>query len=190
MGAGAQHRFTDKQLLFIAEYVKDFNKTRAAIAAGYSERSARDIGHENLTKPNIAEEVQRIIDERCMGKDEALIRLGEHARSNIGDFWDIPENGDPVLNLASERAKKKLHLIKKLKTKTTTRTVRQDDGYADITTTETEIELYDAQAALVQIGRHHKLFTDKIEADVTGEIAFTSDEAAQAKRELDQWQTK
>ena len=45
---------TDKQRRFIEEYLVDFNATQAAIRAGYSEDTARSIGSENLTKPDIA----------------------------------------------------------------------------------------------------------------------------------------
>jgi terminase small subunit-like protein len=44
----------NKQRVFVDEYVTDFNGKRAAIVAGYSEKSARFIASENLTKPNIA----------------------------------------------------------------------------------------------------------------------------------------
>src|SRR5690606_28947089 len=43
-------------------YVIDWNATRAATAAGYSKKTARTIGAENLTKPDIQayiEEIQR-----------------------------------------------------------------------------------------------------------------------------------
>lgn len=43
-----------KQQRFVAEYLIDLNATQAAIRAGYSERTARAIGAENLTKPDIA----------------------------------------------------------------------------------------------------------------------------------------
>jgi len=46
-------QLTPKQEIFCNEYLIDFNATRAAIAAGYSERTARSIGAENLTKPNM-----------------------------------------------------------------------------------------------------------------------------------------
>lgn len=36
------------------EYLADPNATQAAIRAGYSEKTARSIGAENLTKPDIA----------------------------------------------------------------------------------------------------------------------------------------
>ena len=44
---------TDKQQRFVEEYLVDLNATQAAIRAGYSEKTARKIGHENVTKPDI-----------------------------------------------------------------------------------------------------------------------------------------
>lgn len=147
--------FTDKQKVFIAEYLVDFNATRAAIAAGYSVKTARSIGQENLTKPDIAEAIQDELTRRCMGKDEVLIRLAQHARGDIDDYLD----DDGYFDLRKARAAKKTNLIKKFKTKTTTRLI----GEMEVTTKEIEFELYDAQAALQLVGRHHKLFVDKLE---------------------------
>lgn len=50
----------DKQRRFCKEYVIDFNGTRAAIEAGYSKNSAKEIASENLTKPNIQEYISSI----------------------------------------------------------------------------------------------------------------------------------
>ena len=63
------------------------------------------------------------------------------------------------MNLKKAKRQKKLRLIKKVET--TTRLVGEDQ------TPETTIkfELHDAQAALVHLGRHHKLFTEKIEGN-------------------------
>ena len=44
-----------KQQRFCEEYLIDLNATQAAIRAGYSERTAKETGYENLTKPHIAE---------------------------------------------------------------------------------------------------------------------------------------
>lgn len=54
------NELTDKQRRFCEEYVIDWNATRAATAAGYSEKTARTIGAENLTKPNIQEYIEEI----------------------------------------------------------------------------------------------------------------------------------
>lgn len=48
-----EHSLTSKQLRWIEEYLVDFNGAAAAIRAGYSEKSARSIAHENTTKPDI-----------------------------------------------------------------------------------------------------------------------------------------
>jgi phage terminase small subunit len=45
---------TAKQQRFVAEYLVDLCATQAAVRAGYSEKTAYAIGHENLSKPDIA----------------------------------------------------------------------------------------------------------------------------------------
>ena len=59
---------TDKQKQFCKEYVTDWNATRAAIASGYSEKSAQVIGSENLSKPiiqNYIEHIQKDLLKLC-----------------------------------------------------------------------------------------------------------------------------
>lgn len=51
---------TDKQKKFCLEYLIDLNGTQAAIRAGYSQNTARAIAFENLTKPDIVEELNRL----------------------------------------------------------------------------------------------------------------------------------
>ena len=60
---------TAKQQRFCDEYLIDLNATQAAIRAGYSENTARQIGTENLSKPSIKE----YIDIRMEEKENALI---------------------------------------------------------------------------------------------------------------------
>jgi phage terminase small subunit len=57
-------KLTDKQRLFVKEYLVDLNATQAAIRAGYSENTATAIGHENLRKPNIQEALELAFKER------------------------------------------------------------------------------------------------------------------------------
>ena len=47
----AVKKLTDKQRRFVEEYLVDLNATQAAIRAGYSKRTARQTGAENLSKP-------------------------------------------------------------------------------------------------------------------------------------------
>jgi phage terminase small subunit len=186
---------TGKQAAFVEAYLNHRNATRAAREAGYDGdyNSLAVIGHENLKKVNIAEAISARITESCMSADEVLERLGQEARSDQADFWDIPEDGGlPVLNLARAKQEGKTHLIKKIKVKTTTRTITKGDESTEIVTVETDLDLYDAQAAKALIGRHHKLFTDKTEISGPdgGPISFTADAMAQAASELDQWKQR
>ncbi len=48
-------KLTDKQALFVREYLVDLNATQAAIRAGYSKKASKEIGYENLTKPHLWE---------------------------------------------------------------------------------------------------------------------------------------
>lgn len=58
-------KLTAKQQTFVNEYIVDLNATQAAIRAGYSEDTAYSIGHENLSKPEIAEAIQAAMDQRA-----------------------------------------------------------------------------------------------------------------------------
>lgn len=60
----SKNGLTPKQHIFILEYLVDKNATRAAKAAGYSARTARSIGAENLTKPYIWAEIAKGLREQ------------------------------------------------------------------------------------------------------------------------------
>ena len=151
---------SNKQRVFIEEYLRDWNATQAALRAGYSAKTAYSIGQENLNKPEIKAVIEARIAEKAMGADEVLLRLGDQARASFSDFLT---NGD--LDLGKAERNGKLHLIK---------------GYAVSDKGAVRIELYDAQAALVQLGRHHGLFVDKQE--ISGSLGFSIDDYNSAKQ--------
>lgn len=71
-----KRELTAKQRLFADEYLKYGNATRAAINAGYSHKTARAIGTENLTKPNIKsyidEKMKEIESNKIADADEVI----------------------------------------------------------------------------------------------------------------------
>ena len=108
----------------------------------------------------------------------------------MADFWNIPANGSPVLDLTTSQARAHLHLIKKMKVKTTTKMLVGDGAplpegkeptegkepvlMARLVTTEIDFELYDAQAALQLIGKHHGAFTEAerpVEVDINVNVS-------------------
>lgn len=72
---------TPKQAAFVREYLIDLNATQAAIRAGYSAHTAKSIGQENLTKPDVAAAVsaaQAKLAEKCgMTVEGHLLTLKE-----------------------------------------------------------------------------------------------------------------
>lgn len=73
MAKDALSGLTDKQKVFCREYIFDWNATRAAKAAGYSEDTAGSIGSENLKKPEIQEFIKEI--QKDLEKASGLSRL-------------------------------------------------------------------------------------------------------------------
>jgi len=59
-----ESKLTEKQKMFCKEYMVDLNATQACIRAGYSEKTAKVIGSENLSKPYLQEEIARLMKSR------------------------------------------------------------------------------------------------------------------------------
>ena len=83
---------TPKEQRFCDEYLIDLNATQAAIRAGYSRHTARSIGSENLTKPDIISQIENAKIERATrtGRDAAwvLTRLANEAKADLNDLCD------------------------------------------------------------------------------------------------------
>ena len=84
-------RLTPKQETFCLRYSEgSMNTTEAAISAGYSPRTARVIGYENLLKPyisaRIAELRQMAVDASIAGKTERQQVLTEIVRGRLANF--------------------------------------------------------------------------------------------------------
>lgn len=83
---------TDKQKIFCQEYIKDLNATQAAIRAGYSEETARSIASENLSKPDIKAEIDRLKLERSrdtkIDANWLLTRLAAESEADLSDLYD------------------------------------------------------------------------------------------------------
>ena len=85
-------KLTGKQRRFCEEYVIDWNGTRAAIAAGYSKKTAHVIAQENLRKPYIEEYLDEIQKDIAKLAGVSALRNAQEfkkiAFSNITDFKD------------------------------------------------------------------------------------------------------
>lgn len=77
-----------KQARFCQEYLVDNNATKAAIRAGYSEKTAYSIGSENLNKPEIRGQINKLLIQQAkrldITADKVLVELAEIGFSDIG----------------------------------------------------------------------------------------------------------
>jgi len=153
---------TKKQKAFVEEYLIDLNATQAAIRAGYSVNSAKEIGCENLTKPNIQEAVGKAMAERSkrtgINQDRVLMELAKLAFVNIDDVVDLKTG-----RVKKEATKDDLACIQSVKIKPT--------EYGD----EREVKFYDKKGSLEQLGRHLGLWNDKIELNTDMELNINID---------------
>lgn len=79
-------KLTDKQEKFCYEYVLHLNATKAAINAGYSEKTAYSIGGENLKKPEIQARIRYMQDNLAETAQLSALRvLKEHEKIAFSD---------------------------------------------------------------------------------------------------------
>lgn len=170
-------KLTPKQKAFIDEYLIDLNATQAAIRAGYSSKTARKIGQENLTKPDIQAEIQKKMKDREerteITQDKVLKELAAIAFAKGSDFakvvkktalqpvfddvGDVIDHQEVTYNVVEieptdeipDEKKKAISGIKQ--------------GKHGI-----EVNTCDKVRALELLGRHLGMFTDKVKVDVGG----------------------
>jgi phage terminase small subunit len=166
----AEIKLNSRQKMFVEAYfATSFNAGEAAIKAGYSHKSARQVASRLLTNANVARAIEKrlttkLADEQMRG-DEVLSLLAQHARGNMEDYID-PDS--LAVDFKKAKLAKKLHLVKKFKCTT------MINAEKDIQVDTIEFELYDAQAALSLLGKHLSLFNDKL--NVTIDVKQLSDD--------------
>lgn len=153
---------TKKQKRFVEEYLIDLNATQAAIRAGYSPDSAKEIGSENLTKPNIANAIDQALAERSrrtgVNADRVVRELAKIAFVNAGEVIDL----DTAL-LKDKISEDDMAAIQSVKVK-----AFGEDGL------EREIKLSDKLKALELLGKHLGMFKDKVEFGGTVQTEMTN----------------
>lgn len=146
-----KRKLTDRRRLFVDAYLTTWNATLAAKSAGYSQKTAGQIGHELLKNPEIREEIERRLSDHAMTAEEAMTRLAAQARVTIEEFIDDKGEIDILKGLRAGKG----FAVKKFKTADTQFGKR------------IEVELYDAQNALLNIWKNVRtddgLPTDVIE---------------------------
>ena len=146
---------TRPQLAFIDKYFEcGLRGPDAARVLGRPD--PRMYSHRMLTNDNVLAEIDQRLAKKRITSNMVLSRLSDMAMSNIADFAGIEDTKD------LRKYRHKTHVIKKFKKHSVTR--YDEKGNATITI-DLELELYGADVALVNIGRHYKLFTDNFKIE-------------------------
>lgn len=105
---------TLKQQRFADEYIISGNATQAAILAGYSKKTARSIGQENLTKPDIKKYIDERLDElesSKIAKQEEILKYltslmrGEETEQTLRGLGEGEQVIDDIEVSAKDRIK-------------------------------------------------------------------------------------
>ncbi|MCD0088850.1 terminase small subunit [Streptococcus agalactiae] len=140
-GDGRLSKLTLKQKRFADEYIISANATAAAIKAGYSKKTARSIGQENLTKPDIKayidERLEKLESEKIATQEEVLQYLTSIMRGDQQEktLISIGELGQEIVDI--------------------------------------DVGAKDRIKAAELLGKRYRLFTDKVEMDVSSDITIS-----------------
>lgn len=137
---------TPKQKKFCDEYIKSGNAKQSAIKAGYSPKTAKSIGQENLTKPDlkayIDERLKELSDHKILSAAEVLEYLSrvvagketEYVATSKGIFPDVPVSAKDRISAAKELLKRypTTDPMEKQKLKKLTADARISEARADV----------------------------------------------------------
>ncbi|MEJ2896238.1 terminase small subunit [Bordetella avium] len=188
---------TAKQRRFVDEYLVDLNATQAAIRAGYSKKTARQIGEENLSKPDIAKAVQEAQAARSkrteITQDMVLRELAKIGFADIRKVvnWGsttlqagVDDDGNPTTEVHHGLV---LVASNEIDDATAAAISEVSEGREGL-----KVKFHDKKGALVDIGRHLGMFKDRVEHSGPGggpiksisAVAATPEEAAKIYQQM------
>lgn len=159
--------FTDKERLFCYEYLLDKNAAQAARRAGYSDRSAAKIGWELLQKERITQRTDEMLVDTCekleLSREVIIQELLALAMSDIGDAFNSDGTLKPLheIPVATRRAISGIDVDELFEGKGDE---REQVGLSK------RIRLWDKPKSLELLGKHLKMFTDKVELNARPKV--------------------
>lgn len=179
---------TGKQRAFIEEYMRTGNATRSAIVAGYSVKSAEQIGYQLLQKTTVTEEIAGRFKAKAMAADEVLSRFAEQARFDPTPYLIFEERyGD------DEEDEDEPNIVKVLVGIDVDKLRADGLGHLLKSISKTRgglrVEWQDSQKALELIGKHLGMFRERVEHSGPngGPIVIDGTAREEAGKELAEW---
>lgn len=154
---------TPKQERFVQEYLIDLNATQAAIRAGYSEKTAYSVGHENLSKPEIADAIvigQKARAERTQVTADMVVK--ELARIGFSDLRKVLSQNGSLLH-PGEWDDDTAASIASIEVVTNSGSSGEDEEGRKIVEHTHKIKVWDKNSALEKLAKHLGMFVEKHE---------------------------
>ncbi len=162
-------RMNSRHEFFAREYVKDLNGTRAAIAAGYARKTAKSAASRLLTNVNVQAILTKLTkkqaDKLDLSAEKVLSELSRMGFSNFLDYVNITEEGDAFVDL-SGLTQEQAAAIQEV----TVNEYMEGKGKDARKVKRTRLKLVDKIRSLDLLGRHLKLFTDRMEVSGLEEL--------------------
>lgn len=152
-----------KQEMFVQEYLIDLNATQAAVRAGYSQKTARQIGSQLLANLNIQERLSELYEERRqkvkVESDEVLLELIQIAKSDIVELFQDNGTVKEIKDIPAS--------FRRCISSVEINETFEHEGNTKVWTGYTKkVRLWDKTKALDMLCRHLGLFNDKITATI------------------------
>lgn len=150
-------KLTAKQQRFCDEYLIDLNATQAAIRSGYSKKTAKQIGQENLTKLDIKEYIEKRMEE----KEKELIADQDEVMKYLSSVMRREKTESVVVTLSKEKS---------TYVPDSNGTMRKQTVKEDIPkVVEIPARLSDANKAAELLGKAYGIYTEKVDmnADIS-----------------------
>jgi len=157
-------KLSDKQRAFCHYYIIDWNATKAAILAGYSENSAQQIGSENLLKPVIQDYIEEI--QKDIAKEAGISFLSQVLELKKIAYTDISTLFTDWVSLEDFESltPKQKGAILEISYKKDIKHVNED---ADIETEFVKLKLHDKIRAIQEINKMLGYSIERSEVDLT-----------------------
>lgn len=151
-----------KQQKFADEYIISGNAEKSALKAGYSATYSRKQAHKLLANVGVSEYIEKrmeeLQDEKILTQKQILVMLSEIASGK-----------------ASETVVVTLKKAELIKDPATGKSLKVYNEVAE--TVEVPTKNSDRNKALELLGKRYKLWTEKVEADVTGSVVFMNEDS-------------
>lgn len=156
-----------KQQRFVQEYLIDLNATQAAIRAGYAEANADVTGPRLLGNVGIAAAIadgQAALAGKAGVTAEKIVKeLAKLGFSNMQDYVGVTSDGSPFVDLSAVD-RDKWAAVGEI----TVDHINKREGDETKAVERVKFKLSDKRAALVDLGKHLGMFTDKVQHSGAG----------------------